>query len=353
MNVYNFLALIALCANANPSGVLTMWSKNQDIITGSMCGYAANVIGGLNSPAITNSHYFPNRFLCAANQNRHPNSCGKCFRITYTSGGSEGNRARPGSAEIQIVDAMAADRDFDCLVDPFRQITGTDTGVMPITYEEIPCTLTDNGRSKITVMDGGNSWWTKVIVSNAKSSVKRIDMTIGQGAAQKTFTMTKSGNSASYESGNGRLTGQSGPASFAVTLWNNEMLNFNNCFVNWPVNNGVSCQTAAANGGQPTQNPTAHPTAQPTRQPTQNPTASRLLTMEPTLAPTGAAAVSTASPTNAPNGGRCYIGQCGCPGTPNWNQVAGSWCVEDVNYFKQGWCASEANCGGCSGVWCS
>jgi len=352
MNVYNLLALIALGVNAQlQNGQMTMWTSNHDVITGSMCGYAAPVIGGLNSPAITNSHYFQNnRFLCAANQSRHPNSCGKCFRVRYTSGGTEPGRSRPGEAIIQIVDAMVANRDFDCLLNPFQQITGTTTGVFPISYEEVPCTLTDNGRSKLTVMDINNSWNTKVIVSNAEYAVTSVRMDI----AGRQLNLQRSLQSATWIDGP-LLRGETGIASFVVGLSNGATLNFNNCFADWPVKPGheISCLLPGAEG-QSTAEPTVSPTSATAEPTTPSPTVSRLITQEPT---TGSTQEPTAFPTPAPTvtnnqpqeAPRCFINQCGCPGS-----FKEAWCNEDINEIKGDWCpASQSQCEQCSGTWCT
>merc|ERR1712117_556950 len=117
------------------------------IIVGGSCEYASSAIGGVGAPSAT-SPYVASRAYCAADDGLYKQgaTCGACFRVSYD--GSEATDAgRPGSMVVQIVDSGSA-KTFDCQVDAFEAITGSRTGVFPITYEPVDCETAD-GQSPV------------------------------------------------------------------------------------------------------------------------------------------------------------------------------------------------------------
>ena len=66
--------------------------------------------------------------------------CGDCYVLEYSGQGGT-NPGRPGSATVQVVDSGGG-AEFNCFLDVFTEITGSDTGEFPITYSKVPCDVT-------------------------------------------------------------------------------------------------------------------------------------------------------------------------------------------------------------------
>merc|ERR1719277_1824078 len=145
-----------------------MWSDSDTTIVGGSCEYANAAQGGVNAPSAS-SPYVASRAYCAADAElyRLGATCGACFLVAY-DGSPATDPGRAGSLVVQIVDSGSTET-FDCQVDAFETITGSRTGVFPITYVPVDCETT--GGPAATVLDGDNAWYTKVIFSDLPGSV--------------------------------------------------------------------------------------------------------------------------------------------------------------------------------------
>merc|ERR1712150_279841 len=187
--------------------------------------------GGVSAPSAT-SPYVASRAYCAADDGLYQQgaTCGACFRVSY-DGSKATDNGRPGSLVVQIVDSGSA-KTFDCQVDAFEAITGSRTGIIPITYEPVDCETADDG-PVATVLDGDNAWYTKVIFSNLPGAVVSADLTVN-GAS---FSMSRVGGATWKAS----PAGATGSASFTVTLQDGRSVDFGSCFDTWPVPTGTHC----------------------------------------------------------------------------------------------------------------
>merc|ERR1712038_1227853 len=168
-------------------GSMTMWSDFPTIIVGGSWEYANAAIGGVVAPSAS-SPYVAARAYCAADSNLYQQgaACGACFRVSY-DGSKATDSGRPGSLVVQIVDSGSA-KTFDCQVDAFETITGSRTGIFPISYEPVDCETATDG-PVATVLDGNNAWYTKVIFSNLPGAVVSADNKI----SGKSFGMSRVG----------------------------------------------------------------------------------------------------------------------------------------------------------------
>lgn len=182
------------------SGCMTMWSKNENVITGSHCGYAASDYGGMQFLPATRSKYIsdvPHRY-CAIH-NRHfegGEACGKCFRLRYDGHGTgtcsdtqENHAPAAGEGVIQVVDSGSGNHDFDCVESTFESITGYNTDRFPIDYEEVDCDTQACDRSaedcvlhvvpSLTQKSNGYLGSARVIFFNLHTGVKSVKANIG------------------------------------------------------------------------------------------------------------------------------------------------------------------------------
>merc|ERR1719418_54341 len=168
---------IPMPSNGAIAGKMTMWSDNPTIIVGGSCEYANAALGGVRAPSAT-SPYVASRAYCAADDALYQAgaTCGACYRVAY-DGSPATDPGRAGSLVVQIVDSGSA-KTFDCQVDAFEAITGSKTGVFPITYEPVDCEIATDHGPVATVLDGNNAWYTKVIFSNLPTSVVSAELIV-------------------------------------------------------------------------------------------------------------------------------------------------------------------------------
>merc|ERR1711920_392366 len=182
------------------------------------------------------SPYVASRAYCAADDALYEQgaTCGACFRVSY-DGSPATDPGRPGSMVVQIVDSGSA-KTFDCQVDAFEAITGSRTGVFPITYEPVDCEVAaDDVHSGpvATVLDGDNAWYTKVIFSNLPTAVESAELIVN-GAS---VGMSRVGG-ATWKASPGGATGS---ASFVLVLQDGSRVDLGSCFDTWPVPTGSHC----------------------------------------------------------------------------------------------------------------
>eukprot|EP00933_Yihiella_yeosuensis_P030157 TRINITY_DN2381_c0_g3_i2.p1 TRINITY_DN2381_c0_g3~~TRINITY_DN2381_c0_g3_i2.p1 ORF type:complete len:517 (+),score=82.09 TRINITY_DN2381_c0_g3_i2:67-1617(+) len=260
------------------TGLMTMWSDSDTTIVGGSCEYANAANGGLISPAAS-SPYVALRAYCAADAMLYAGgaACGSCWRVSY-DGSPATDPGRPGSSIVQIVDSGSA-KTFDCQVVAYEAITGSRTGVFPISYEPVECE-TSSGGAVATVLDGNNAWYTKVIFSNLPFAVISADISI----AGTTFSMNRVGG-ATWSASTG---GKTGVVSFLLVLDGGATASLTSCFSSWPVATGTYCSS----GGTllpptPAPSPTPSPAPTPsTPSPAPTPSPSPAPTPSPSPAPT-------------------------------------------------------------------
>merc|ERR1712218_293378 len=120
--------------------------------------------------------------------------------------------------------------------DAFEAITGARTGIFPITYEPVDCEIAIDHGPVITVLDGNNAWYTKVIFSNLPTAVASAELVVN-GAS---FGMSRVGGATWKASPEGAI----GSASFAVMLQDGSRVDFRSCFGTWPVPTGSHCSAS-------------------------------------------------------------------------------------------------------------
>jgi len=241
------LAAALTYADGSSSGLMTMWSDSTTTIVGGSCEYANEANGGVNSPAAT-SPYISSFAYCAVDATLYENgaNCGACYRVSY-DGSSATDPGQAGSQIVQIVDSGSA-KTFDCQLQAFQTITGSSTGVFPITYEPVDCE-TSNGGAVATMLDGDNAYFTKVIFSNLASSVEQAELTITPAdGSSVSFSMDRAGGATWSKGGLGGVTGS---ASFSLTLASGNVVTMDSCFETWPVATNQFC-TGGSSSGQNT-----------------------------------------------------------------------------------------------------
>ena len=210
-----------------------MWTTNPKDIQASSCEMAhpASVAQGNDwlDPYVTN-----NQRYCAVDDKLKASgmSCGSCYKITYT-GEKATDPGRPGSAIIQVVDSGSA-KEFDCFLDVFEEITGSNTGVFPIYYKQVDCVETS---PTVVVLDGNNAWYTKVLVVGGHTGVQSVSITVDG----KRHDLQRSGG-ATWAAG---LAGKSGPTFFSITYRDGTSAELLGCFGGkWPVATSSQCASS-------------------------------------------------------------------------------------------------------------
>ena len=120
---------------------MSMWENNHGEAPSESSCYADK----------NNFEPIPNFYYCAVSPDLYLNgdNCGKCYTLTYDGGISHNwdgvpKGARAGSATIQVINKTGdysrdGDKQFDCLMNGFKDITGLITDGFDITYSEVPC----------------------------------------------------------------------------------------------------------------------------------------------------------------------------------------------------------------------
>jgi len=223
-------------------GQMTMWSASDTTIVGGSCEYANYAQGGIASAA-AQSPYALSKFYCAVSADLYESGlgCGRCYKITFdgTDTSETTGCSTAGSAIIQVVDSGSA-KEFDCQTTAFEAITGCDTGVMGITYEEVACE--GPGPATATVIYGGDKWYTKLVFSNLPHAVATASITVG-GA--QPVVMSKIGGPWAAST-SAALTDVA--VTFDLVLDDGSPVTMTNCFGTWPQSTGASCTVATSEG---------------------------------------------------------------------------------------------------------
>lgn len=226
-----------------------MWSLKDDVIVGSSipheggpsaCKFADPGNGGLQSPAAT-SPYIKTRMYCAADIQTlfgKGLACGRCFHVAFDGqGGTDGGRA--GSAVIQVVNSGVMNHNavFDCQVTAFEAITGAQTGVYPISWEEVDCEVSTGG-AVATLLRGDNAWYAKLVFSNLPRPATGAKL-VSQGQG---YELEMEGCCGTWF---GQLGGGQGPVELELTLVGGEVSSFRQCFETWPAPTSSFCKQQA------------------------------------------------------------------------------------------------------------
>lgn len=159
--------------------------------------------------------------------------CGKCFHLSYNGVGGT-NPAQAGSAIVQVTNSGAGgSKHFDCFDDAFEELTGIATGIFPLEYYQVDCEQTP---VTVVVLDGPNAYFTKVLVAGGHTSVKAMDITVGNAAPVSMYR----NSGATWAAG---LSGASGMGvRFDITFDDDTAVTLQGCFANsWPVATGTQC----------------------------------------------------------------------------------------------------------------
>ena len=97
---------------------------------------------------------------------------GACYKISY-DGAKATNPGRPGSDVIQVID-KCADKNFDCFIDAFKEITGSTTGILPISFAQVPCPVSPYGG--VATATAGNRYFIIVVFSDFKMQISSADV---------------------------------------------------------------------------------------------------------------------------------------------------------------------------------
>jgi len=148
-------------------GTLTMWST-QEALGGAQCEFANEPVGMDNGLLPS---YLRKGFHCAIGDSSpgfgKGEQCGLCYKITSLSdNGVYGTPGSKGSAVVMVSDGGAGgDAHFDCILDGFKVITGAETGVFNVEFEQVPCDDVTGSPVIINWADQ-NEWYCKMMFEN-------------------------------------------------------------------------------------------------------------------------------------------------------------------------------------------
>ena len=127
------------------------------------------------------------------------------------------------------------EKHFDCFLDAHEKITGTDTGVFDVTFDEIPCK-----ESSLTaiVLEPNNAGYVKVLFAGGTTGVAAADITVG-GVK---YSMYKNSGATWAASLQGSTQGG---VQFDVTFADGSVKTLYDCFSSqWPATNmGEQCSS--------------------------------------------------------------------------------------------------------------
>lgn len=238
------VAITLRATTVRAAGELTMWTTSPDAVIGSSCEYAnsASTVFG-DTPWL--DAYVNTGMYCAVSDDLYDDGvgCGDCYLIEYDAAdpNTQGTTTS-GSAIVQVVESGAGgSKHFDCYVDAYRTITGTDTGIYEIgpvgSYARVDC---DTTGPLAVIMDGNNAYYVKVLFAGGTNGVADATVRLGSGSSAKSFPMSKV-SGATWSAG---LDGTANEVvEFDVTFANGDTATIaNDCFGGaWPVQTGSVC----------------------------------------------------------------------------------------------------------------
>jgi len=209
-------------------GFTTTWTSDPNTIQGGACEYATPSATAQGdswlSPFVTAGNY------CGVTLDLFEGgaACGRCYLVSY-DGSPATDPGRPGEQIVQIVETGTAgsyDNLFDCFIDAKERITGSPTGIFPITYTQVDCP--NPASPAAVVLDGNNAWYVKVLLAGGPSGIVSATLRIGDS----TFPLSRvAGATFSASTNNAQ-----GPASFDIVYDNGGTATIDGCFEGaWPV----------------------------------------------------------------------------------------------------------------------
>lgn len=119
-----------------------MWST-QEALIGSQCEYANAPVNSLTDKALPS--YLRSGYHCAIGD-ANPGfgkgeQCGLCYKLTsLNDDGVAGTPGSKGSAVVMVSNGGAGgDAHFDCILESFKDITGAETGIFDVEFQQVPC----------------------------------------------------------------------------------------------------------------------------------------------------------------------------------------------------------------------
>lgn len=149
-------------------GQLTMWGDQSNLI-GSQCEYANAPINSLTDPVLPS--YLRSGFHCAIGDANpafgRGEHCGACYRITSLSDtGTAGTPGKASSATVMVSNGGAGGpAHFDCILESFESITGAQTGIFDVEFEEVQCEEVTGNLVAINWADK-NAYYCKMMFEN-------------------------------------------------------------------------------------------------------------------------------------------------------------------------------------------
>lgn len=121
-------------------GTVKKWSTKEALL-GAQCEYANPPVDSLTDPVLAS--YLRSGYHCAIGDSNpgfgKGEQCGLCYKLTSLSDtGAEGTPGSKGSAVVMVSNG-GADVSFDCILESFKDITGTDSDIFDIEFEQVPC----------------------------------------------------------------------------------------------------------------------------------------------------------------------------------------------------------------------
>jgi len=149
-------------------GTLTMWAT-QGALLGAQCEYANSPINSLTDPVLPS--YLRSGFHCAIGDSSpgfgKGEHCGTCYKLTSSNdNGISGTPGSRGSAVVMVSNGGAGgSAHFDCILDSFKDITGAETGIFDVEFEQAPCDDVAGGPVVINWADQ-NAYYCKMMFEN-------------------------------------------------------------------------------------------------------------------------------------------------------------------------------------------
>lgn len=221
------------------TGLLTMWTTDAGAVKGSSCEIASDTSTSQRDTWL--NPYVTGKRFCALNDalNQGGLGCGSCYNISYDGqGGTDPGRA--GSAIVQAVDSGSA-KEFDCFIDVFTEITGATTGIFTVSYQQVECDV--QGGPTVVVIDGGNKYYSKVMVTGGKSGPKKVECKVGN---EGYVNLPRVGTGSTFGGSVGN--GQSAvPTMYKVTFADGFVATIGACFADsYPPPTGSVCSLSAS-----------------------------------------------------------------------------------------------------------
>merc|ERR1712187_924046 len=161
--------------------------------------------------------------------------CGACYRITSLSDtGTAGTPGKASSGTVMVSNGGAGGpAHFDCILESFESITGAQTGIFDVEFEEVQCEEVTGNLVAINWADK-NAYYCKMMFENVGGwgGVDGVHMCI-DGSNCKDLTLFQGAT------WTGCPTGQGNSATFTLSQRGNHLTC--NCPGSWPWDHGARC----------------------------------------------------------------------------------------------------------------